>query len=226
MTLNKKDFIEIDFTGKVKGGEVFDSTIKEDLEKLHEGHDHPIEVRPFVFALGEGMFLKSIDDFLIGKDIGKYELELKPEQAFGKRNPSLVQMVPLKMFRDHQVNPVPGGLLNFDGRVGKTLTVSGGRVMIDFNNPLSGKDVVYKIEVKRKVTDINEKVRALNDFLFKRDFDFEIKDKALILKVEKGMKSFIEMFKEKFEEILGLDLEVLETEKSEKTSDISDKKTD
>ena len=226
MVLNKKDFIEIDFTGKVKGGEVFDSTIKEDLEKLHEGHDHPIEVKPFVFALGEGMFLKSIDEFLIGKDIGKYELELKPEQAFGKRNASLVQMVPLKIFREHQVNPIPGSLLNFDGRVGKTLTVSGGRVMIDFNNPLSGKDVVYKIEVKRKITDINEKVKALNDFLFKRDLDFEIKDKKLILKVEKDMKSFIEMFKEKFKEILDLDLEVLETGKTEKNPDISDKKTD
>ncbi len=223
MALNKKDFIEIDFTGKVSGGEVFDSTIKKDLEKLHEGHDHPVEAKPFVFSLGEGMFLKSIDDFLIGKDIGKYKIELKSEQAFGKRNPSLVQMVPLKTFRDHQINPVPGSLLNFDGRVGKTLTVSGGRVMIDFNNPLAGKDVVYEIEVKRKITDINEKIRAFNDFLFKKDFDFEVKDKKLILKVEKGMKSFIEMFKEKFKEVLDLDLEVSETEK---TGNIPDNKTD
>ena len=35
MALKKKDFIEIEFTGKIKGGEVFDSNIKKDLEKLN-----------------------------------------------------------------------------------------------------------------------------------------------------------------------------------------------
>ena len=35
MALQKKDFIEIEFTGKVKDGEVFDSNIKEDLKKLN-----------------------------------------------------------------------------------------------------------------------------------------------------------------------------------------------
>jgi len=46
MTLKKGDFIEIEFTGKLKDGEIFDSNIKEDLKKLHEGHDHPIETKP------------------------------------------------------------------------------------------------------------------------------------------------------------------------------------
>jgi len=34
-------------------------------------------------------FLKGVEEFLIGKDIGNYEIDLKPEKAFGKRNPSL-----------------------------------------------------------------------------------------------------------------------------------------
>ena len=33
MSLQKKDFIEIEFTAKVKGGDIFDSNIKEDLKK-------------------------------------------------------------------------------------------------------------------------------------------------------------------------------------------------
>ena len=31
--MQKKDFIEINFTGRIKGGEIFDSTRREDLEK-------------------------------------------------------------------------------------------------------------------------------------------------------------------------------------------------
>ena len=61
----------------------------EDLEKIHHGHDHPIESKPFIFCLGEHMFLDAIDDFLIGKPEKPetYEIELEPDRAFGKRNP-------------------------------------------------------------------------------------------------------------------------------------------
>jgi len=208
MTLQKKDFIEIEFTAKVKDGDLFDSNIKEDLQ----GRELETELKPFIFSLGEGMFLQGIEDFLIGKDIGEYNIELTSDKAFGKRNPSLVQMMPIKVFAEQNVNPVPGIMFNFDGRIGKILTVTGGRVMVDFNNPIAGKDVEYKVRVLRKVEDINEKTRALIDFLFKRDLKFEIKDKKLIIEVEKPMKQFIEMFKDKFKEILGLDLEIKEIE--------------
>ena len=216
MKLNKKDFIEIEFTGKVKEGEIFDSNIKKDLEKIHHGHDHPIESKPFIFCLGEHMFLDSLDNFLIGKDAGEYEVELEPEKAFGKRNPALVQMIPMRIFKEHGTNPIPGTLLNFDGRIGKALTVSGGRVMVDFNNPLAGKTVAYKINVKRKVDDINEKIEAVNEFLFKRDFKFEVKDKKLIIKADKQFTKIIELFKDKFKEILGLDVDTIETEEADK----------
>ena len=221
MALEKKDFIEIDFTGSIKDGEVFDSTIKEDLEKLHYGHDHPIEVKPFVFCLGEGMFLKSIDDFLVGKEIGKsYEIELNPEKAFGKRSQELVQMIPLKIFREKNVNPVQGATLNFDGRIGKILSVSGGRVIVDFNHFLSGKTLTYKINVLRKIDDLNEKVNALNEFFFRKKFDFEVKDGKLIMKVETSLVKVVELFKENFKEMLALELEVNEIKETETKKDL------
>jgi FKBP-type peptidyl-prolyl cis-trans isomerase 2 len=214
MTLRKKDFIEIKFTGKVKDGEVFDSNIKEDLEKANLN----IPEKPFVFCLGEGMFLEALDNFLIGKDFGKYEIELEPEKAFGKRDSKLVRMVPMKIFREQKINPVPGVMFNFDGKIAKILTVSGGRVIVDFNNTLAGKTVVYKINVLRKVDDLNEKIRALNDFFFKKEIKFEIKDKKLILEIEKQLAKFAELFKDKYKEILGLDLEIKEIEETPKKS--------
>lgn len=212
MSMQKKDFVEIEFTGKVKGGEVFDSNIKEDLKQANLD----FESKPLVFCLGEGMFLKSIDDFLIGKpeSPATYELDLKPEDAFGKRVPSLVQMIPLKVFIQHKANPVPGAMFNFDGRIGKTLTVSGGRVMVDFNSPLAGKDVHYKINLKRKVTDLKEKVKALNEFLFRKDIDFTVEGNKIILRPDKDMKRFVGLFKDKYKEMLGIDTEVREDEEA------------
>jgi FKBP-type peptidyl-prolyl cis-trans isomerase 2 len=211
MALQKNDFIEIEFTGKIKGGEVFDSNVKEELEKLNPNQ----KAKPFVFSLGQDMFLKGVEEFLIGKDIGNYEIELKPEKAFGLRDSSLIQRIPLKVFLEHKINPIPGAVLTFDNKFGKVLTVSGGRTIVDFNSPLAGKEVIYKINLLRKVEDINEKVKALNEFLFRRDFKFEINENKLILEVDKGFKAFAELFKDKFKEILGLDMEVKEIEVKE-----------
>jgi len=204
MVLQKKDFIEIEFTGKTKEGEIFDSNIGEDLKKT----DLKSEPKPFIFCLGEGMFLNSIDDFLIGKELGEYSLELSPEKAFGKRNSELVRVFPAKVFKEHKVNPVPGTMFSFDGKLAKIISVSGGRIMVDFNNPLAGKEVNYKINVLRIVENIDEKVKALNEFLFRRNLEFEIKENNLTLKVEKELAQFIELFKEKYKEVLGLNLEV------------------
>ncbi|MBA7494851.1 hypothetical protein ES702_05429 [subsurface metagenome] len=212
MKLNKKDFIEIEFTGRIKDGEIFDSNIKEDLKKVNL----KIEPKPFIFCLGKDMFFKSIDDFLIGKDIGEYKIELSPEKAFGQRDPKLIQMMPMKIFVQHKVNPIPGTMFDFDGRIAKILTVSGGRVMVDFNNPIAGKEVVYKIKVLRKLEDVNEKIKAFVDFLFKRDLKFEVKDKKIIIEVEKPIVKFVEMFKDKFKDIFDLELEVKEKAEDKK----------
>jgi FKBP-type peptidyl-prolyl cis-trans isomerase 2 len=214
MTLKKKDFIEIEFTGKVKDGEIFDSNIKEDLEKINP----QAKPKNFVYALGEDMFLKGIDDFLIGKEVGKYSIELQPENAFGNRDSKFVQMVPMKVFREQKINPISGAVFNFDGRVAKILTVSGGRVMVDFNNPLAGKVVVYDINILKKVDDLNEKAKALIDFFTKKDFKFEIKDKKLTIHADKQFSQFLNLFKDKFKEILDLDIETKEIEEAPKKS--------
>ncbi len=206
MNLQKNDFIEIEFTAKVKNGEIFDSNIKEDLKKLNPDADP----KPFVFCLGQGMFLKGVDDFLIGKSVGKYEIELQPEKAFGNRNPKFIKMIPRKVFIQQKLNPVPGAIFSFDNQVAKILAVSGGRIMVDFNNPIAGKTVLYAINLLRKLDDLDEKIKFFNEFLFKQNFKFEIKNKKLIMEVEKPLAKFVEMFKEKFKEIFELDLEVKE----------------
>lgn len=239
MALKENDFVEINFTGKTKEGEVFDSNIKEDLKQINierKAHGHQeVEAKPFKFVLGQDMFLKGVDNFLVGKPEPKkgekktFNLELKPENAFGKRSQELVRMMSLKTFREHGINPVQGALFNFDGRQGKVLTVSGGRVIVDFNNPLAGKPVEYKIEVLKKLEKNEEKVTALNEFFFRKEIPFQIKEKKVILNfenIEPQFKQIAKMFEDKYKKILGLDIEMkgVEEEKSKK-KDKSDKKS-
>ena len=91
MDLQKGDFIELEFTGKTKDGEVFDSNIKSDIENAQLQQ----VAKPFIYAIDEGMFLKGIDEFLIGKDVGEYDLELTPEKVtlYPKKNPRMVWLM-------------------------------------------------------------------------------------------------------------------------------------
>jgi len=215
--IKNKDFIEIEFTGRVKGGEIFDSNIKEDLEKLHHNHEHQIEAKPIVICLGESMFLHGVEEFLVNKPEpdtpADYEVELSPEKAFGMRDSKLVQAIPMGVFNQNNLTPFPGAVFNFDGRMAKILAVSGGRIIADFNNPLAGKTLIYKIRVLKKIEDTNEKIKAFNRFLFKEELQFKISDKNLILEVQKPLVNFAELFRDKYKSIFGLELEIKEKEK-------------
>ncbi|MFB6246831.1 MAG: peptidylprolyl isomerase [Candidatus Pacearchaeota archaeon] len=218
-TLQKGDFVEIEFTGKLKDtGEVFDSNRKEDLQKMP--NPDLTKAKPLVYSLGHGMFLQGIDDNLIGQESNKKEhtIELTPENAFGKRDSNLIKRVPMNVFTEHNLTPVRGGTFNFDGQLGKVLSVSGGRVLVDFNHPIAGKDVIYDIEVKRKVDDINEQLKAFNDIVFRKELKYELKDEKVVYKKpqDEQTQKMLDMFKPKFKEIFGKELEIKGEENSSK----------
>ena len=87
--------------------------------------------------------------------------------------------------------------------------------MVDFNSPLAGKIVIYEIKILRKIENLSEKIKSLNEFFFRKDLDFEVKEKKLIFSADKDFAKIIELFKDKFKEILNLAIEVKEIEKKE-----------
>ncbi|MBU3924058.1 MAG: FKBP-type peptidyl-prolyl cis-trans isomerase [Nanoarchaeota archaeon] len=211
--INKNDFIEIEFTGKIKGtDEIFDTNIKEDMPTT-DNRQPTTETKPFILSVGHKMLPVGFDDDLIGKETGKsYEVTLKPEVAFGKRNPQMIRMIPTKHFHEQKIEPVRGMQLALDGQLVKILSSDKGRTLVDFNNPLAGKEVTYTYKINKIVTDQKEKVNALQDFLFRKQFEFDVDDKTLIFKVEKQFEPYIKLFAPKFEEILGLKVESKLTE--------------
>ena len=95
------------------------------------------------------------------KMMEKYTIELDAEHAFGKKNAQLIQMIPAKRFKEQKIQPVPGLRLNIDNRIGIIRSVNGGRIIVDFNHPLAGRDVTYDIEIKRIVTDKKECISSI-----------------------------------------------------------------
>jgi FKBP-type peptidyl-prolyl cis-trans isomerase SlyD len=191
--VKKNDFIEIEFTARVKDdNRVFDTNIKEEAEKAK------LEIKdfsPLIICVGKSMAIKGLDNALEGKELGKkYTIEIKPDEAFGARDSKMVRMVPLKAFLAQKIYPERGMQFALDGMVVKVLSNSGGRVLVDFNNPLAGREVIYDFIIKKNVEDIKEKINALQDFFFRRKFEFHVeeKDKKIKFKVDKGMAKFIE----------------------------------
>ena len=209
MQVKKNDFIEIEFTGSANG-EMFDTTKPEEAKKI----GIQANVKPVIVSVGNEMLLKGLDELLEGKEINKkYSIKIEPEKAFGKRNPQLIKTIPMKVFQEKNMMPTPGMVFQMDNYMVRILSVSGGRVTADFNNPLAGKQVEYEFKILRKIDDNHEKINALQDFFFRQRFEFKLdeKNKKVIFKDEK-IKPVIDMFKQKFKEITDFDF-VVEEEK-------------
>jgi len=219
----KKDFVELKFTG-YSNGSIFDSNIDEDLKKI-EPNAKPKET---IVIVGESMLVPGFDKELEGKEIGRdYEIKVPAKEGFGERRRELIKTIPLKIFTEKKINPYPGMVLAMDENLARVITISGARVMTDFNNPLAGKDIVYKFKIIRKVTDDKEKAKTVFIQIFKFVPDFELNENEIIVKGPKVLERFVDVLKEKFKELVGKELkfslveEKLE-EKEEKPN--SDKK--
>jgi FKBP-type peptidyl-prolyl cis-trans isomerase 2 len=165
------------------------------------------------------MILPAIDEFLIGKEIGNYSLDLESKKAFGERRKDLIKVMPLSLFNNQKAMPEKGMVFSFDNLLGKITAVSGGRVIVDFNNPLAGKSVVYELTVKRILDDKSEKIKALMLAFFSKEFPFKLEDNNLTIEAEKNSGGFIELFKPKFKEILDLDFGIKEKAEEKKSAE-------
>ncbi len=125
-------------------------------------------------------------------------------------------MVSIAEFRKHGQKPVPGMIVNADNTRGRVLSVSSGRVKIDFNHPLSGKVLVYELEIKEKIEKTEDKIKALAQYFTGLPSDkckVEIKDKEVEIvvppminsllkkKIAENVMKFLDMEKVKFAEV-------------------------
>lgn len=210
--INKNDFIEISFTGRIPTtNEIFDTNIESDAKSAGFKTE---DIKPLIISVGQKMLPPGFDKDLEGKEVGKdYSVKIKPEEAFGKRSKEMVRMIPTKYFHEQQINPVRGMQLALDGQLVKVLSSDRGRTLVDFNNPLAGKEVEYSYKINKLIEKLEEKIDAIQEFLFRTKFPFEIKDKSIIFAIPKEAEQFVKIFAKKFEELFNLKLETKLEEK-------------
>ncbi len=200
MAIKANDFLIINFSAKLKStGEVFDSTFPDEAKKLGIENPKPVKV-----IVGQEMIVKGLDESFLGREEGEeYTIEVPPEKAFGKRDPSLVKLIPMKEFKKQGITPYPGMQLRIDNIPARVITVSSGRVVIDFNFPLAGKDIIYKVKIEKVIKDPKEKIDTLLE-MFNIQAEKEYKDKSVIIRLEKDLpESLKNEISKKIQEFTG-----------------------
>ncbi len=160
--VNKGDFIMVEMTGSaVETGEVFDTSSEEVATEngvWEEGRTYG----PRLVIVGDGYVLRGLDEKLPGTPWDEeVEIEIEAAEAFGERRAEDIEMVPFRVLRSKGVNPYVGAELEVDGRPAIVRSVSAGRVQLDYNHPLAGRKIVYKVKAAEHIEDDKDKMRAL-----------------------------------------------------------------
>ena len=115
--------------------------------------------KPATLSLGTGELSPALEQRLLGLPEGaRQSFELAAGEAFGERNPELVQWVARKLLNElgdpgeqYQVGdvvqfPTPDGLGQYAGAV-QQIKPGSDAVQFDFNHPLAGQPVVFEVQV-------------------------------------------------------------------------------
>ncbi|MFZ3077011.1 MAG: peptidylprolyl isomerase [Candidatus Aenigmatarchaeota archaeon] len=197
--MQKNDFVRILYSGKIK-----------ETQQEFDSGEVPVVV-------GAKFVLPGIDETLEQMQVGERKtVEVAPEKGFGLRDQKFIKLVPVSQFRKNNMDPYPGMVVSADNAHGRVLSVNSGRVRIDFNHPLAGKVLVYDVEIKSKIDDSKEKIKALAEFYTKlpaNKINVEIKDKEAEVivppmispvykkKIADDIRAYVGLEKVKFSEV-------------------------
>jgi len=186
--IQDKDFVEIEYTGKLAEGNIIFDTSDEELAKKSGAFNKGVRYGPIVICVGEHQVIAGLDKNLIGKEFGKdYTFSISPEDGFGKKDAKLLKLVPTSAFRKSNVQVAPGLQIDIDGVIGTIRTVAGGRVIVDFNHPFAGKNLIYEVKVRRHVLDKAEQVNSLIRMLLNQVSETAIAEDAAAITLEQEL---------------------------------------
>ena len=113
--------------------------------------------KPATLSLGSGELSPALEARLIGLSEGtRTVIQLEPGEAFGPRNPEMIQRVALSLLRklgdldetwsvgDVVQFPTPDGQGSFAGVIREMVDDS---AVFDFNHPLAGQSVSFEVQL-------------------------------------------------------------------------------
>lgn len=114
--------------------------------------DSTFESSPATFTFGDGSFLPGFEKVLVGLEPGKQRsYVMQPKDGFGMPNPNNVHELKHSDLPEGVV-PEPGLMLAFADVSGNELPgmvreVRDAVVVVDFNHPLAGRDIIFAVEI-------------------------------------------------------------------------------
>jgi FKBP-type peptidyl-prolyl cis-trans isomerase SlyD len=200
--MEKGEMVKVDYIGK-ENGEIFDLTVEEKAEE--EGLDtESMTFEPINVLLGENFVIEGLEEALMEMEVGEEkEVEISAEKAYGNRDSDNMETFPEKAFEEQGVQVRPGEQLMIGGQRGRVVSKGSGRVRIDFNHPLAGKDLEYWVKIVKKVEDDEEIAEGiLNNRLGHGELEFDGEKVTVIHKHEQDghSHSLSDDFKERMRE--------------------------
>jgi FKBP-type peptidyl-prolyl cis-trans isomerase 2 len=126
----------------------FDYTMSVDGQVLDSSEGK----KPLEYTHGEGKLIPGLSKNLAGMKVGEEKSFLvKPEDAYGQPNPQAYQEVP-RASLPAEIKPEVGMFLEANDKEGRAFPVrvsevKDNTVVMDFNHPLSGKTLAFKVKV-------------------------------------------------------------------------------
>ncbi len=214
--MEKGDLVLVNYIGK-SDGNVFDTSVKEKAKEvgLHqEGRDYS----PIPVLIGERYVIEGFEEALLDMEVGEEkEVEIPSEKAYGERDSDEIETYPEKEFKKQDVQVRVGEELMIGNRRGKVISKGSGRVKIDFNHPLSGKDLEYWMEVEDKVEDDEEIAEHIYSYRVGHG-DIEIEDGTVKIPKKHSHdghehempQNLLDEVREEIEEYTDLEVEIVE----------------
>ncbi len=107
--------------------------------------------QPVTFMVGAGEIIPGLESRMLGMSAGESkDIEVPAREAYGERNPELIQKAPREYFQNI---PLEKGLpLQAQTPEGGVITMvvvdfDEQTVTVDMNHPLAGRDLVFEVEV-------------------------------------------------------------------------------
>ena len=182
--MEKGDIIKLQFDTYTDDGKLVETT-DEKKAKDNGIYDEHSSYKPIVTILGSGRLLKDLEDDIEKANVGEEkEISLPPEKAFGVRDTNNVRVSSYREVERSLIEEEkragrsgkdafaePGKMVRIGDKYGKILTVTAGRVVVDFNHPLAGKTIKYSYKVLEKIDGEEKKVAAIIEINFTKDND-------------------------------------------------------
>jgi FKBP-type peptidyl-prolyl cis-trans isomerase 2 len=135
--VKENDTVKVHYTGKLKNGEIFDSSLERE----------PIKV-----TLGQQSLIPGFENGLLNMELNEKKTVVIPmEDAYGDIKKELFQKVPKEELPEDLKPEIGMGLLakSPDGseRQIKIVDVKNDAIIIDANHPLAGQELTFELEI-------------------------------------------------------------------------------